>query len=156
MPARSRLKLSISAGSWPKLALTLRKQIRRAHSLLESPLVEFSIALVGDSRMSALHERFMGIAGPTDVLTFPLDENAAGEVISGEVVVCVPEARRRCTHEGTQLANEVLLYSLHGLLHLCGYDDQTSRGFNSMHAKEDEILIQIGVGSVFKRTAAHE
>ena len=54
-------------------------------------VVDF-LALVGDARMSALHEQFMGIEGPTDVLTFPIDHDPAGRVTSGEVIVCVPRA----------------------------------------------------------------
>ena len=123
--------------------------------MLRPPLAELSLALVGDAKMSALHEQFMGIAGPTDVLTFPLDEDARGRVTAGEVVVCVPEARRRAKTEGTDLRREALLYALHGMLHLCGYDDRTPADFARMHRAEDRILAQIGVGAVFGAVEAN-
>jgi probable rRNA maturation factor len=100
--------------------------------------------------MAQLHERFMGIPGPTDVLTFPLDEDAGGRVTAGEVVVCVPEAVRRANFEGHPPERELLLYALHGLLHLCGYDDRTAGGFRRMHRTEDMILTQLGIGPVFE------
>ena len=127
----------------------LRKHLKSAHALLSPPLTDLSLALVGDKKMSALHLQFMSLPGPTDVLTFPLDLNAKGKPLSGEVVICVPEARRRCQESGTELNKELLLYALHGLLHLCGFDDRTDRQFRRMHRMEDEILTRLGVGPVF-------
>ena len=46
--------------------------------------------------------------------------------------------------------DEVLLYALHGVLHLCGYDDRTDRDFAAMHRREDEILERLGVGAIFR------
>ncbi|HEX8911928.1 MAG TPA: rRNA maturation RNase YbeY [Humisphaera sp.] len=131
----------------------LRKHLRAAHAILKPALREFSVALVGDATMSRLHVQFMNVAGPTDVLTFPLDEDARGRVTAGEVVVCVPEARRRSKAEGTDVRREVLLYALHGMLHLCGYDDTTPAEFARMHRAEDRILTRLGVGPVFAAAA---
>lgn len=149
-PPSPKLRLQVTAVVGKAFAPYLRKHLRAAHGILKPPLAELSVALVGDKEMSRLHERFMGIPGPTDVLTFPLDEDDAGDVTAGEVVVCVPEAKRRSRDEGTSHRDEVLLYALHGLLHLCGYDDRTTRAFNRMHKKEDELLAALGVGAVFK------
>jgi probable rRNA maturation factor len=91
----------------------------------------------------------MGIPGPTDVLTFPLEADAGGRVTGGEVVVCVPEARRRAREHRTRLEHELLLYALHGMLHLCGYDDRTQRAYAKMHRTEDQILKKLGIGPVF-------
>jgi rRNA maturation RNase YbeY len=86
----------------------------------------------------------------TDVLTFPIDVDDRGRPISGEVYVCVHEARRSARRHGTRAADEVLLYALHGMLHLCGFDDRTPAGFKRMHRTEDRILTRIGVGAVFQ------
>ena len=117
--------------------------------MLRPPLAELSLALVGDRRMSALHEQFLNLPGPTDVLTFPLETDRRGRPLSGEVVVCVPEARRRARELGTDERREALLYALHGMLHLGGFDDRTPRGYRTMHATEDAILSRLGVGPVF-------
>ncbi len=127
----------------------LRKHIVAAHGIVRPPLSELSLALVGDQKMADLHLQFMNIPGPTDVLTFPLESDKRGRPVSGEVIICVPEARRRCRETGGKLREELLLYALHGLLHLCGYDDRTDRAFQAMHRKEDQILRKIGVGPVF-------
>ena len=140
----------------------LRRQLRAAHAALESkfkprrrrlPLREMSLALVNDARMSALHVEFMGIHGPTDVLTFPIDQDARGRVTSGEVIVCVPQARRQAKRHTIPLRLELLLYSIHGMLHLIGYDDRTPRDFATMHRTEDEILTELGFGPVFTTAA---
>jgi probable rRNA maturation factor len=141
--------LDITAAAGRPFAAYLRRHLRAAHAVLRPPLAELSLALVGDARMSALHAQFLGIPGPTDVLTFPLDVDRRGRATSGEVVVCVPEARRRARQAGGRVERELLLYALHGLLHLCGYDDRTASGFRKMHRTEDMILTELGVGPVF-------
>ena len=127
----------------------IRRQLRRAHTIVRPTLEDLSIALVGDAKMAELHEHYMRIPGPTDVLTFELDHDEGGRVTQGEVVICIPEARRRAKERRSDLRDELLLYALHGMLHLCGFDDRTARGFRRMHRAEDEILTRLGVGPVF-------
>jgi len=141
----------------------LRRQLRAAHVALQSTikprnrrlrLREMSLALVNDTRMSSLHEEFMGIHGPTDVLTFPIDQDASGHVTSGEVIVCVPQARRQAKEHRIPPRLELLLYAIHGMLHLLGYDDRTARDFHTMHRTEDDILTKLGFGPVFAPATA--
>jgi probable rRNA maturation factor len=143
------LNLTISATTGGEWIPFLRRHLRSAHRLLASAPGELSVALVGDARMSALHERFMGIGGPTDVLTFELERDRRGRVSAGEIVICVPEARRAARRMGTDPKHEALLYTIHGLLHLCGFDDRTESDHRRMHRKEDELLCRLGVGAVF-------
>ena len=143
------LSLSISAAAGKTYVPYVRKHLRAAHALLHPPLVELSLALVGDAKMSKLHEQFLGIPGPTDVLTFPLDTDDRDRPISGEVILCVPEAKRRARDHKHPVERELLLYALHGLLHLCGHDDRTDAGYRRMHRAEDMILTELGVGPVF-------
>jgi probable rRNA maturation factor len=131
----------------------LRKHLRSAHRILDPSLRELSLALVGDSRMSTLHREFMNIPGPTDVLTFPIDLDRRGRAVSGEIVICVPEARRAAKSHGTSVRHELLLYAIHGMLHLAGFDDRTETGFRKMHRTEDDILTRLGIGRVFAAPA---
>lgn len=147
------LHLTQTARLGPGVARFVRRHLLAAHAMLRPPLREMSLALVGDARMAALHMRFMNVPGPTDVLTFPIDADSEGRALSAEVVVCVPEARRRAGTSRQNLERELLLYALHGLLHLCGYDDKTGPGFRRMHRREDMILNQLGVGPVFQADA---
>ena len=144
------LRLSISAQLGRAVVPYLRRNLSRAHAILKPTLCEMSLALVNDKRMSELHEQFMNIAGPTDVLTFPLELDARGRAVTGDVAVCVPEARRRARENGNEVRNELLLYALHGMLHLCGFDDRTARGYERMHRTEDQILSRLGIGPVFQ------
>jgi probable rRNA maturation factor len=114
------------------------------------PLRELSIALINDQRMSDLHREFMSIDGPTDVLTFPIDQDARGRVTAGEVVICIPYARRIAKERKIPVEREVLLYAIHGMLHLLGYDDRTPPGYRTMHRTEDELLTKLGLGPVFE------
>jgi probable rRNA maturation factor len=91
----------------------------------------------------------MNIPGPTDVLTFPLDVDAGGNVTSGEIVICVPEAARQTRKAGKRADRELLLYAVHGMLHLSGFDDRTEAAFRRMHRKENDILVRLGFGPVF-------
>jgi len=148
------LKLSIMAAEGATHVAYLRKHLLAAWPLIENAPAELSVALVGDGRMSQLHETFLKVKGPTDVLTFELDHDADGHCTGGEVIVCVPEARRRAEELKIDVADELLLYALHGLLHLSGFDDRTPSDYRAMHSKEDEILKQLGVGTLFHRPRA--
>lgn len=149
-----RLDLQITSTTGREHVPFLRKNLLAAHGLLRTRVSELSVALIGDARMAGLHERYLGIAGPTDVLTFELDHDARGRVTAGEVVVCVPEAVRRAGRQPNAVRNELLLYALHGMLHLSGFDDTTGPGYRKMHRTEDRLLNQLGIGAVFSRDAA--
>ena len=127
----------------------LRRQMYRAHKILRSPLKEISLAIVPAKRMAALHKQFLNEPGPTDVLTFELEHDRRGRVIAGEIIICSTVAKARARSLGHPAAHELLLYAIHGLLHLSGFDDKNASAFATMHAKEDEILTRLGVGSVF-------
>lgn len=119
--------------------------------------VELSIAIVDDAMMSRLHRRHLDDPATTDVLTFDLRDDPfvgapeAGLLppVDGELVLCLDEARRRAGERGHSTDRELLLYAVHGLLHLVGYDDQDPEAAARMHAKEDELLEAIGVGRTY-------
>ena len=148
-PRRRAFKLSIAFEAGREHRAYLRTHLRAVADLLDERPEVLSVAVVGDATMSELHVRYLGIAGPTDVLTFEL-ERAGDRGVEGEVVICLDEARRRAATEA-DIPAELLLYAGHGLLHLSGYDDRDADAFARMHAKEDELLSAIGVGAVFRR-----
>ena len=88
------------------------------------------VAIISDRQMAKLHLRFSGIAGPTDVLTFH----------HGEIVVSAETARRQARAFGTTTEDELRLYILHGLLHLCGFDDTSARARAAMRQVQDQLL----------------
>lgn len=126
---------------------------------------EIRVRIVGDREMSVAHERFSGVPGTTDVLTFDMrddeddlasgdDALAGGAPVRGgsmdvDIWVCADEARRHAGELGHAVARELLLYCLHGVLHCRGYDDHDPAEHARMHAEEDRILERIGVGRTF-------
>jgi rRNA maturation RNase YbeY len=146
-PLKTSLQIVVHAAIGKDLVPGLRRKLRAAHGLIpRCALRELSLALVPDPQMKRLHKKYLGINSTTDVLTFELDHDSRGRVTGGEVVVCVPQARRQ-RHTNTE--GEVLLCALHGMLHLCGFDDKTKRQFAAMHRTEDRLLSRLGVGPVF-------
>lgn len=135
----------------------LRSRLAGAVAALGLGEVELSIAIVDDATMAQLHARHLEEGTTTDVLTFDLrDEPFAGvpeagvwPPVDGEVVLCLDEARRRASERGHSTDRELLLYAVHGLLHLLGYDDRDGEAAGRMHEKEDELLEAIGVGRTY-------
>jgi probable rRNA maturation factor len=117
--------------------------------MLHPPLKDLSLAILPAKQMAPLHKKFLGQSGPTDVLTFELDHDSRGQTIAGEIIICSTIAKTRSRRLAHPVAHELLLYAIHGLLHLCAFDDRTASTFAAMHAKEDEILTRIGIGPVF-------
>ncbi len=109
---------------------------------------QISVVLVDDARMTELHGKYMDIHEPTDVLSFDLSEHGASG-IDGEIIVCVDTALRESSRRGGNLLGELLLYVIHGTLHLLGYDDHEQEAYERMHAKEDQLLTQLGIGPIF-------
>jgi rRNA maturation RNase YbeY len=88
---------------------------------------ELSIALVGDAEIQALNARYRRKNYPTDVLSFPADENAAADArLLGDVIISVDKARRQAKERGRSLEDEMAVLLIHGILHLMGYDHERS------------------------------
>jgi probable rRNA maturation factor len=120
---------------------------------------EVRVRVADDAEMSASHERYAGMRGPTDVLTFDLGGGVSagaggGRVLDADVLVCVDEARRQAEARGHGVERELLLYIVHGVLHCLGHDDHDADRAAAMHAREDEVLEAIGVGATYARSGA--
>lgn len=93
-------------------------------------LAEVEVAIVSDRVIARVHRDFMGILGATDVITFA----------HGEIVISAQTAERNAPEYGHPTAHELALYTIHGLLHLNGYEDATPRAAARMHRTQDRIL----------------
>jgi probable rRNA maturation factor len=112
--------------------------------------VALNVVIVDDAAITDMHEKFLSVTGTTDVITFDLsDQPGDASRVDGEIYICLDEANRRAEQLAHPFAHELLLYAVHGLLHLLGYDDHDPTEHQRMHAKEDELLTKIGVGKVF-------
>lgn len=104
---------------------------------------EVSVAIVDDQRIRQLNARYLGHDYPTDVLSFTLE--ASPGYVEGEIVCSAQTAQRVAERLACPAEHELLLYVVHGALHLAGYDDQTPEGRRAMRAREQEILAALGL-----------
>ena len=99
------------------------------------PQADLCLRLVDEDAMETLHVQWMDLPGPTDVMSFPMDELRPGrdddppeEGVLGDIVLCPSVAAKQAVDAGHATEEELLLLTTHGLLHLLGYD----------HAEPDE------------------
>lgn len=98
---------------------------------------KIGLAFVSDARMHELNRRYLAHDYPTDVLTFPMGK---GTTLEGEIVVSTEYAGRECLQYDWPACMEASLYVVHGLLHLCGYDDADDAGADRMEVRQKELL----------------
>lgn len=111
------------------------------------PDSELNISLLDEDEMSALHLRWMQEDGPTDVLAFPMDEvkpNSAtlGPAMLGDIALCPTYANRNALKVNSSLQNELELLTVHGVLHLLGYDHMKADEKEVMFALQDKYLTE--------------
>jgi probable rRNA maturation factor len=111
------------------------------------PDTELSISLVDVDEMTDLHVRWMDLPGPTDVLSFPMDElrapgpGAPAEAgLLGDVVICPQVAREQGEQAGHGLTGELELLLTHGVLHLLGHDHAEPEEHAVMFGLQEELL----------------
>jgi probable rRNA maturation factor len=111
------------------------------------PDAELAIVLVDETAMEQLHLQWMGEPGPTDVLSFPMDELRPGrdgetsaEGILGDIVLCPTVAASQAEAAGHSVMAELSLLTIHGLLHLLGYDHAEPEEEKEMFGLQADIL----------------
>lgn len=114
-----------------------------------------SIALVDDATIHDLNRRHLGHDWPTDVISFRLSEPDEPELV-GEVIVSAEMAARTAREGGFDPAEELALYLVHGLLHLCGYEDQATEEIAAIRRREGELLAAEGLTNTFPLVARSE
>lgn len=137
---------------------TLSRQVLAARGIKGE--TEVSLLFVDEDAMSALHEQFLGQSGPTDVLSFPIEDDPAPTgrspdlggsgpgsspeegslMLLGDVVICPAVAARNAEEHGVSLDDEVALLVVHGLLHLLGMDHEEEAEAQRMEGLEQELL----------------
>ena len=124
---------------------SLAEHVREALRL--HPLVDVGVIFVDEVPMTDLHVRWMDEPGPTDVLSFPMDELRPGseemlsaEGVLGDVVICPQVARRQAEVAGHEEINEILMLLTHGMLHLVGFDHAEPEEEKEMFALQKELL----------------
>ena len=113
-----------------------------------SPAAELNIMFIDPEPMEELHVRWLDLPGPTDVMSFPMDELRPGTAdrptpagTLGDICICPQVAARQAAESGHSAAEEMLLLATHGMLHLLGYDHATDAEREIMFALQRKLLL---------------
>jgi probable rRNA maturation factor len=125
----------------------MREIVRAVLDGENEPQAEISLAFVDNATIHNLNKRYLQHDEPTDVLSFPLSEPGAAK-LSGELVIGAEVALAQARERGHDVQAELALYVIHGLLHLCGYDDHDDADVRKMRARERHYLQQLGLPDI--------
>lgn len=111
------------------------------------PLADLAIQFIDEEPMEVLHIQWMDEPGPTDVLSFPMDELRPGADeetsepgLLGDIVICPQVAAKQAVTAGHEAINEILLLTTHGILHLLGFDHAEEHEEKEMFGLQKNIL----------------
>jgi probable rRNA maturation factor len=117
------------------------------------PTTQLAIALIDKTHMAKLNTAHMGKTGPTDVLSFPIEDFSAGigvadvdgpPLLLGDIVICPAVVRANAVAAGVAFEDEMALMVVHGVLHLLGRDHVIEAEAEAMEQREREILALAG------------
>ncbi|EKF23200.1 putative rRNA maturation factor [Mycolicibacterium hassiacum DSM 44199] len=145
--------MSIEVSNESGVAVSEEELISIARFVLDrmkvNPAAELSIVLLGTAAMADLHMRWMDLPGPTDVMSFPMDElepggrpdaPEPGPAMLGDIVLCPEFAADQAAANGHSLGQELALLTVHGVLHLLGYDHAEPDEEREMFALQQQLL----------------
>ena len=120
-----------------------------------SSSTEVSLVLASDEYIHALNREYRGIDSSTDVLSFALNEgeepvviDGPEEVLLGDIIISLDTAIRQATEYGHSLERELAYLTVHGILHLLGYDHMTEEEKQEMRREEEHVLALLGINRV--------
>ena len=112
------------------------------------PQADLCLKLVDEAAMEVLHVQWKDLPGPTDVMSFPMDELRPGrdgqepeEGVLGDIVLCPSVAARQAREAGHATEEELLLLTTHGILHLLGYDHAEPEEEREMFELQRQLLL---------------
>lgn len=114
------------------------------------PAAKIGLAFVTNPHIHRLNKQFLDHDEPTDVLTFPYSAPKAKK-LEGEVVIGYEIAQEYAADRGHPIERELVLYVIHGCLHLCGYDDTSAKAERLMRQKEREYLKKLNLPDITER-----
>lgn len=138
-PTRIRIELSKRVSAPPVTAAQLQHvwNILAQHVRVPAAWRTVSVAVVDDAAMRRLNKLYRQVNDVTDVLSFPYGRDG------GEVVLCYPQAKRQARLKQTPLRRELNWLTVHGFLHLLGYDHERPRDAQIMRPLEQKILAYV-------------
>ena len=120
-----------------------------------SPETEVGLVITSQERVQELNENYLGKDTPTDVLAFHMQADVEepspfvlppdGVNHLGEVIISYPQAAIQANEQGHSISKEIAILTIHGILHLLGYEDRTPELRQQMTTREQEILSRIKI-----------
>jgi probable rRNA maturation factor len=120
----------------------LESHVKKIFALLDIRSAKIVILLCDNKFIKELNKKFFKKNSVTDVISFPLEDDLEPGYL-GDVIVSVEEAVKLSKKYGNKWEKELVLYIIHGILHLTGFDDQTKKQRERMEKKQQEILEKI-------------
>ena len=144
---------------------TIKRLLEGALKRLGQPVraIEMSLSIVTPDEIQALNKQFRGVDSVTDVLSFPTVDNPERAILDantfpqdavntkthklniGDVIICMDRAKEQAVEYGHSPKRELCFLSLHGLLHLLGYDHVEPHDEKQMNTLQQEILEEMGI-----------
>jgi rRNA maturation RNase YbeY len=112
---------------------------------------EIGISIIGEQAMTRMNEGYLRHKGSTDVISFDYTDASRPRLLTGEIFVCIDEALAQAPRFRVSWQNELVRYVVHGILHLCGYDDKTAAARRKMKPEEDRLMRQLSSRFNFQR-----
>ena len=138
---KKKLEVLIHAGKSPLGLGTIRKYFKKISEILpELKCFYWSIAIISDEQMEKLNFKFTGRNYPTDVLSFFYQD---GSIPLAEVIISADQAYENAIRFQTTPAKELLMYLIHGILHIMGYNDSEGKKREKMLREQSRLLEEI-------------
>ena len=135
-----------------EIAENVRAAAEKAAELYGVPTAEVSITLTDNAYIHELNRQYRNIDRPTDVLSFALNEGVEPEVkdgpeinVLGDIIISVERAAEQAADYGHSLRREMAFLTVHGMLHLLGYDHMEEAERAEMQREEKYVMEQLGI-----------
>jgi probable rRNA maturation factor len=154
---RCKVDVLVESGLWkePRAVKSLvRRAIEEAAATVSTSGAELAIVLTNDSAIRLLNRDWRGTDAATNVLSFPAQGAAGGEPpFIGDIVLAYETVAREARDEGKPFAHHVAHLTVHGFLHLRGYDHQRSKDADEMEKLERKILRRLAIPDPYRLPA---
>jgi probable rRNA maturation factor len=151
-----KIDVLVESGLWKQSRVVkslIRRAIEEAAAAVSTSGVELAIVLTNDSAIRLLNRDWRGTDATTNVLSFPAHGAGGEPPFIGDIVLAYETVAREAHDEGKPFAHHVAHLSVHGFLHLTGYDHQRSRDADEMETIERKILRRLAIPDPYRPPA---
>jgi probable rRNA maturation factor len=151
-----KIDVIVESGLWkePRVVKSLvRRAVKEAAAAVSTSTAELAIVLTNDSAIRVLNRDWRGTDAATNVLSFPARGNGGELPHIGDIVLAYETVAREARDERKPFAHHIAHLTVHGFLHLCGYDHRRSKDAYEMEALERKILRRLAIPDPYRAPA---